>query len=93
MGILVVRRLLEAPFQAKVFRIGGDLKSGAYETDRLEGLLRPDHGIVITENQAIPHPVVVAVFDHVNRRPGDEKFFEVKLRTVKEMDRARDETG
>lgn len=50
-------------------------------------------GIVITENQAISRPVVIAVFDHVNRRPGDEKFFEVKLGAVKEMDRARDETG
>ena len=43
-------------------------------------------GIVITENQAIPRPVVVAVFDHVKRGLGDEKFFEVKLGAVKEMD-------
>ncbi len=50
-------------------------------------------GIVITENQAISRPVVIAIFDHVNRRPGDEKFFEIKLRAVKEMDRARNKTG
>mgnify|MGYP001610702073 CR=1 FL=1 len=34
-------------------------------------------------------PVVVAVFDHMKRGLGDEKFFEVKLGAFKEMNRAR----
>lgn len=42
MGILAARQFLEAPFQAKVFRMRGDLKGHVYETDRLEGLLLPD---------------------------------------------------
>ena len=36
-------------------------------------------GVVITEDEAISHSVVIAILDHTERGMSDEKLSEVKL--------------
>ncbi len=38
-------------------------------------------GIVIAEDEAISHSVMIAVFDHTERGLGDEEFFEPDFST------------
>ena len=50
-------------------------------------------GVIIPEDEAIPHSIVVAVFNHLDPRLNDEELLQIKLGVIDKADGASNEAS